>query len=600
MPHLFGEDSTEEHLKAKVEIKMPNIAWRSWGDLAFAESRDSGKPILLSISAVWCHWCHVMDQRTYSDPKIIDTINQNFIPIRADVDREPDINVRYNMGGWPSTVFLTPDRDVLTGATYLPPERMRIVLDRVSQAYNEQHDELDARAKEARRQTEDSFRRKGRSASSCDIDRLIDLLRTAYDIDNGGFGTTQKFPHTSALQFLMVFYESCGSEGDLGMVSDTLDAMIDGEIFDPIEGGMFRYATHKDWSKPHYEKLLIDNAKMAAVLLDAYRLTAKEEYILASVRIFSYLENTLLDSKSGLFCGSQDADEEYYQAGQDTRKSMRPPRVDPLLYVDSNALLARSYFKLYGIGKDIKARDKALRIVGALNSLAKAPDGSVAHYIEDGQPHGYGMLSDMAELVLANTAAAEATGDDTYIVGAKELRECIFSEFGAENGGFFDVSASRASERSLVRYTTPFEENSTLAVAFLKMADLIEDEAYRLSARQVLDALSPFVDDYEIMASSYGFALSMLEGSPVLVTVHAYPGTEEADAFIQASLGACSISCTVRTVPLEEGEPAVTACLGSSCRVRVTEPADVAEALEDLVAEYIRQAQQSEYGGSVT
>lgn len=99
---------------------MQNIEWRSWGDAAFAESRDSGKPILLSISAVWCHWCHIMDQRTYSDPTIIDIINKHYIPIRADVDREPDVNLRYNMGGWPSTVFLTSDRDVLTGATYLP------------------------------------------------------------------------------------------------------------------------------------------------------------------------------------------------------------------------------------------------------------------------------------------------------------------------------------------------------------------------------------------------------------------------------------------------------------------------------------------------
>lgn len=600
MPYLFGEDSTEDYITTKVEINMPNIAWRSWGDPAFAESRDSGKPILLSISAVWCHWCHIMDQRAYSDPKIIDTINQNFIPIRADVDREPDINVRYNMGGWPSTVFLTPDRDVLTGATYLPPDRMRIVLDRVMQAYDEQHDELDNKAKEARQQTEDNFRRKGGSASSCDIDKLIDSLRTSYDIDNGGFGTTQKFPHTSALQLLMAFYESCGSEGDMGMVSDSLDAMIDGEIFDRIEGGMFRYATHKDWSKPHYEKLLTDNAKMASVLLDAYRITAKEQYLQASQRIFSYMENTLLDSKSGLFHGSQDADEEYYQADLEARKSMRPPKVDSLLYVDSNAILARSYFKLYGIGRDLKARDKALRIISALNSLAKAPDGTVAHYVENGQPHGYGMLADMAELVSANASATEATGDDTYILKAKELLECVFSEFGAENGGFYDVSASRADDRSLSRYTTPIEENATLAIAFVKTADMIEDEAYRLSARQVLDALSPFVEDYEIMASSYGFALVMLDQSPVLVTVHAYPGTEEADAFIQASLGACSISCTVRTVPLEEGEPAVTACLGASCRVRVTEPADVALALEDLAAEYVQQAQQSEYGGNVT
>lgn len=572
---------------------MQNIEWRSWGDAAFAESRDSGKPILLSISAVWCHWCHIMDQRTYSDPTIIDIINNHYIPIRADVDREPDVNLRYNMGGWPSTVFLTSDRDVLTGATYLPPDRMRIVLDRVTEAYAEQSDELKSKAKQAREQAEKTYQHTGTAAAK-DVRKLIDVLRSAYDIENGGFGVTQKFPHSAALQLLMAHYEATGCEGDLDMVADTLVAMIDGEIFDQTEGGMFRYATHRDWTAPHYEKILADNAKIAAALLDAHRLTQRTEFLQTAHRVFGFLEKNMMDSKTGLFFGSQDADENYYQADADARKNMTPPKVDPLVYTDSNAILARSYLKLYGIGKDLKARDKALRIVGNLNRLEKAENGTVGHYIEKGKAHGFGMLSDMAELVLANVSAAEATADNTYIENAQELLETIFAEFGSDNGGFYDISATRAAERSLTRYTTPIEENSALATAFIKLADLTEDESYRLSARRVLDALSVYVEDYGLMASSYGFALSMLDASPVLVTVHAYPGTEEADMFIQASMGACNLNCTVRTVPLEQGEPAVTACLGSSCRVRVTDPTEVAQALEDISLDRLRAINRQE------
>lgn len=573
----------------KAVTGMQNIAWRGWGDAAFAESKESGKPVLLSISAGWCHWCHVMDQKTYSDPRVIEIVNRDYIPIRADADREPDINTRYNMGGWPSTVFLTAERDVLTGATYLPPDQMMLVLESVSSAYVEQTDELREKAKQARADTEESFRQASAgTAAAGDVGKALDILRSSYDAQHGGFGTSQKFPHPPALELLMSSYESTGNAADLKMVTDTLDSMIAGEVFDSIEGGMFRYATHQDWTAPHYEKLLSDNARIATVLLDAYRLTGSATYLETARQVFSYLEKSLMDLRTGLFHGSQDAGEEYYKADAGGRASLTAPKVDSAVYVDSNAILARAYLRLYGIGKDVAARDKALRIVGNLNHLDRTEEGCVCHYVEAGEPRVFGILSDAAELVLSNVACAEATGDETYIRVAQELLESVFSEFGSEAWGFYDVSATRAETRGLTRYSTPMEENSALAIAFVKLADMTEDEAYRLSARRVLDALAAQTENYGIIASSYAFALAMLDAAPVLVTVHAYPGTEEADAFIQASLGACSLNCTVRTVPLEQGEPGVTVCLGSTCRIRVTDPEEVAKALEGLAADRAR------------
>jgi len=569
---------------------MRNIAWRSWGDSAFAESKESGKPVMLSISAVWCHWCHVMDQKTYSDPKVIEIINRDYIPIRADADREPDINTRYNMGGWPSTVFLTAERDVLTGATYMPPDQMLIVLDRVARAYVEQTDELREKAKQARVETEESFSNGslGGAIQAGDFEKVLDICRSSYDVQHGGFGISQKFPHPSALELLLFSYESTGNEGDLKMVTQTLDSMIAGEVFDHVEGGMFRYATLRDWTAPHYEKMLTDNARIATVLLDTYRLTSGVEYLETARLAFSYMEKSLMDCQTGLFHGSQDAGEDYYKADSGARASLTPPRVDPALYVDSNATLARAYLKLYGIGKDIAARDKALRIVGHLNHLSRTEDGCVCHYVDCGEPQGFGILSDAAELVLSNVACAQATGDDTYVRAAQEMLESVFSEFGSEAWAFYDVSATRADTRGLTRYSAPMEENAALAIAFLKLADITEDEAYRLSARRVLDALASQVKSYGIMASSYALALGMLDAAPVLVTVHADPGTEEADAFIQASLGACGPNCTVRTVALESGEPAATVCLGRACRIRVTDPDEVAQALEELAADRAR------------
>src|SRR5215469_11157888 len=117
------------------ENRAHEIAWMPWGEAAFDRARAEDKPILLSISAVWCHWCHVMDETSYSDPGVIATINEHFVPVRVDNDKRPDVNARYNMGGWPTTAFLAPDGSTLTGATYLPPQQMRRALDEIAGFY---------------------------------------------------------------------------------------------------------------------------------------------------------------------------------------------------------------------------------------------------------------------------------------------------------------------------------------------------------------------------------------------------------------------------------------------------------------------------------
>jgi uncharacterized protein YyaL (SSP411 family) len=297
------------------------------------------------------------------------------------------------------------------------------------------------------------------------------------------------------------------------------------------------------------------------------------------------MEKHLLDHETGLFHGSQDADERYYGETEEERAKLPAPHVDPALYVDSNAEAAQAYLKLYGIGKEMTARDKALRIVGNLNCLPRSEEGCLCHYIDKRNPNGFGLLADAAQLVMANVVASEGTGDDSYIRKTQEILEDVFIQFGDESGAFYDVSEVRARDRGLTRYTTPIEENSAMAIAFIKLADLTQDEAYRLSAKKVLYALAGQFENYGIMAASYGLALGVLDSTPLLVTINAEPGTEEADAFIQASLGACGQNCTVRTIYRESGEIAASICLGATCRVRVTDPDEVAQALEDLAAE---------------
>src|SRR5579872_6084406 len=131
--------------------RAAEIGWMEWGPEAFRLARETDRPILLGISAVWCHWCHVMDETTYSDQRVIDLIRERYVPVRVDNDRRPDVNARYNMGGWPTTAFLAPDGALLTGTTYLPAEPMRRALDEIARFYAEKKDEIAMHAPAARR-----------------------------------------------------------------------------------------------------------------------------------------------------------------------------------------------------------------------------------------------------------------------------------------------------------------------------------------------------------------------------------------------------------------------------------------------------------------
>jgi len=306
--------------------KARQIFWRQWGDGAFRESQETGKPILLSISAVWCHWCHMMDENAYSDRRVIQQINERFIPVRVDNDRRPDVNRRYNMGGWPTTVFLTETGDVISGGTYLPPENMIEVLKRIDEVYSHQRGEFVQKGTQQRAATLAQLRaamkaeeaEKARVAAvtseeaapelaatadeaapeqaepaavvavprspladTLETDRedaqwmgwLLDAIRDmaikSFDPVDGGFGFQPKFPQPDVLAYLLLRATGCANAQIDEVVTRTLDKMADGDLYDRAEDGFFRYATKADWSDPHYEKMLEENAKLARLYLEA-------------------------------------------------------------------------------------------------------------------------------------------------------------------------------------------------------------------------------------------------------------------------------------------------------------------------------------------
>lgn len=490
---------------------MTDIKWRAWNDAAFEEAESSGKPVLLAISAVWCHWCHVMDSTTYSNPAVVDAINSGFVPVRVDSDRNPDINTRYNMGGWPTLAFLTPRRDVITGATYVPPDQMLGVLERIGTAYDLQRDELLAQARENRAENEAVLTpRPAGSGSLCDYDRILGKVRSAYDPAHAGFGRQQKFPHVEALEALIFQYELARDPDDLAMVVDTLNAMIRGEVFDKVAGGMFRYATQRDWTEPHYEKMLGDNAGIARVLLDAHRITDQPSFLDTARAVFGYLESTLLDPASGAFYGSQDADEEYYLLDAQGRRGKAAPRVDNAFYVDSNSLTARAYLKLHEVTGDAAAKERALALTRFLIDLPRGEEGAVAHYVENGTAQGYGNLADPVALFRAAIDCFDAAGDPALLDSALELAGMTMRVFRSPAGACYDISQTLADRRGISRYAAPLAENAELAGCLARLAELTGDPAYRESAFEILDSAAVYCDSHGLMAAPYAVAAARL------------------------------------------------------------------------------------------
>src|SRR5207245_8646472 len=251
--------------------RAAEIGWRPWGGKAFQEAQVADKPVLLAISAVWCHWCHVMDETSYSDPEVIRLINERYVPIRVDNDERPDVHPRYNMGGWPTTAFLTPDGEILNGATYIPPDAMRHYVAEVADVWRDKRADLEPRLREMKEHAAHETAQRPGDLDRSIVDAIAALIRGQYDPEFGGFGREPKFPQPKLLRFLLDEYRRSAGDDVATMLHKTLGAMASGGMYDPLEGGFFRYSTTRAWGVPHFEKMLEDTAELLWLYSETHR-----------------------------------------------------------------------------------------------------------------------------------------------------------------------------------------------------------------------------------------------------------------------------------------------------------------------------------------
>ncbi len=324
MPNrLAGETSPylRQHAKNPVD-------WYPWGDEAFAYARREDKPILLSIGYSACHWCHVMAHESFEDERIAALMNDLFVNIKVDREERPDIDQIYQMahamltqrnGGWPLTMFLRPDQAPFFGGTYFPKtsryglDGFAELLPRVAAAYRGQGpaiEEQNVRLKAALALTNPDPQDPGAALPVAAPKLALAALARSFDPVHGGFGGAPKFPHPFELEFCLRRYAADGEKNALEIVAVTLARMADGGIHDQLGGGFCRYSVDAEWTIPHFEKMLYDNAALLAVYTDAWRVTADAAFARAARGIVAW---TLREMRAaeGAFCSSLDADSEH-------------------------------------------------------------------------------------------------------------------------------------------------------------------------------------------------------------------------------------------------------------------------------------------------
>lgn len=530
-----------------------------------------------------------MDETTYSDRGVIDTINRSFVPVRVDNDRRPDINARYNMGGWPTTAFLAPDGTTLTGATYLPPNQMHAALEQIATFYRENKENIASRGQElrARRLT---LAQAESELSDAPILALTEQLKRSYDREYGGFGDSPKFPQPEVHEFLLTEWRLHGDSELYEMVARTMMGMSRSGMYDHVEGGFFRYSTTRDWSVPHFEKMAEDHAGLLRVLAALVLFAPVPEYRATLVSALSYVRGILRDPATGFFAGSQDADETYYALPLEERRKIEAPYVDRTSYTNWTCALAGAQCLAARALDDDALLRETLQTLDNVHERLLAEDGLLYHVLaHEGTPDVRGLLTDQVAYARALLDAHEVSGEARFLQRAVMLADAVVDRYAADDGGFYDRLPEADALGRLSLQDRPIVENGTFAETLLRLAALTGSPSYRDRAAAVLPLYAATSEGAGPFAATYARALRRYLSPEITVRIVGDP--TQTDEFRETAMRLPSPLTSIRTLSVEEAErlampahEAAYVCVTGKCGAPVREAGALRGAYDALIA----------------
>ena len=591
-----------------AEDSINAIHWTEWGDAAFRRSESEDKPILLALTATWCHWCHVMDETSYSDPQVIDLIDSRFIPVRVDVDQRPEISHRYNQGGFPSVAVLDHRGDLIAGRIYTPPEEMVRFLEQASSG----HPDLIESAPPSIAASA--------GEPGAEVTSVLQRLEELYDSNFGGFGSEPKQPPWDGVELLLERYGHTREKRLLTMATTTLDGVRAG-LYDQNDQGFFRYSVSKDWKVPHYEKMLCTNASLAETYFKAYQVTGRTAYRQSGLGALRYMLESLCDHSSGLFYASQDAGEAYYALSWSQREHAEKPRIDRTFYSGWNAMAASSLLKAYGAVGEESYLQLARDVLDRLWREGWTEEGGFRHSMDgpierDVEPptQRSRYLSDQVHALGGFLDLYQATGDAEALQTAIQVVESIQRLFGASDGGYHDVCDISSNPEPMMRPVKPVLENSLLAVGMIRLSCLTGQQALEQRARDTLSlfrgvapgssylgppGLRRMEEDEEVLylpaAPVWAKAWDMLQRGPVHFVLVGSSSDRRTRRLLRSALRVYAPHKIVQALDPQDdidrvedlgfpvdGPPALYVCMSGMCMAPVYTPAQVRRLASEL------------------
>jgi uncharacterized protein YyaL (SSP411 family) len=571
---------------AKHEENQDRIGWQEWSDDVFSKAKQSKRFVLLDLEAIWCHWCHVMDESTYKNPAIIKLVNSQFIPVKVDQDSRPDLSNRYDDYGWPATVVFDSDgkeRAIWSG--YFSPQEM---LPMLRSALKEKTIvELQPRRSPTVATTLSPAVRK-------ELEQKFD---EGYDTKTGGWGFGQKFLSWDNVEYAMQQTRG-GDATSEKRAKETLQKQL--KLIDPVWGGVYQYSTDNDWAHPHFEKIMQMQAENLRIYSQAFGQWHAPEYLAAAKDIERYLSNFLL-SPEGAFYTSQDADliqgqhsSQYFALDDKGRRKQGVPRIDKHIYARENGWAINALTSLYMVTGEDSYLEKAKRAADWIIANRSLPDGGFRH--DQSDPAGP-YLGDSLSMGRAFLSLYCATTDRKWLDRAKDAAVFINKHFcdvtsERQNAGFITAEAKQTMS---LRPAPLLDENVNLARFANLLFHYTGDNQFQAMAKQAMCYLATpeVAGKPKVFVGGVLLADAELGSDPAHVTVVGPKGDEKARALFLSAISYPGSYKRVEWWDQAEGplpfmdveypplkQPAAFLCVDGRCSSPIHDPASILARLQ--------------------